>query len=133
MQSHLETNFRGLRACIAADQAAGFGKFSVEHVEAFQDDEPLAGRVTIQARDIFEARGARQHGKHGQEPICAYAAGVLIALSMFWPGETISFVWSEPVRPKGKKFVASSYSRLGLVKINGRCYHFVGCNTGGSS
>ncbi len=73
-----ETFTESLRACITAYQAAGFGKFSVEHVEAFQDDEPLAGRVTIRARDAFEVWAARQHGKHTQEPICAYAAGVLV-------------------------------------------------------
>jgi PAS domain S-box-containing protein len=67
-----------LRDCLAAYQAAGFGKFSIEQIEPFHLDDPLAGSVIIQAEDTFEAWAAQEHGKRHQEPVCAYAAGVLV-------------------------------------------------------
>ncbi|MFN2290953.1 MAG: GAF domain-containing protein, partial [Anaerolineae bacterium] len=60
-----------LRDCIAAYQAAGFGRFEVEEVEW-----PI-GRVSIEARETFESWMVRQHAG-GDGPACAYTAGVLV-------------------------------------------------------
>ncbi|MGD8472660.1 MAG: PAS domain-containing protein [Anaerolineae bacterium] len=61
-----------LHDCIAAYQAAGFGRF-----EILESDWPL-GRVLIRAQDAFEAWTARKHGDRTGAPVCAYTAGVLV-------------------------------------------------------
>jgi signal transduction histidine kinase len=61
-----------LRACTAAYQAAGFGRF-----EILESDWPL-GRVLIRSQDAFEAWAMRQHGGCAPAPVCAYTAGVLV-------------------------------------------------------
>jgi predicted hydrocarbon binding protein len=61
-----------LRDCIAAYQAAGFGRFEVLEI-----DWPL-GRVLVRGRDAFEAWSAQQHGGHVEGLMCAYTAGVLV-------------------------------------------------------
>lgn len=61
-----------LRDCIAAYQAAGFGRFEVE-VLAW----PL-GRAIVHGADTFEAWMVRQHGQTTSDPVCAYTAGVLV-------------------------------------------------------
>ncbi|MGD8794241.1 MAG: PAS domain-containing protein, partial [Anaerolineae bacterium] len=61
-----------LRDCIAAYQAAGFGRF-----ELVESEWPL-GRVLIRAREAFEAWTAGRHGDHTGRPVCAYTAGVLV-------------------------------------------------------
>ncbi len=61
-----------LRECIAAYQAAGFGRFDIELLEW-----PL-GRVLIRGEDTFEAWMMGQHNEDSDLPACAYAAGVLV-------------------------------------------------------
>ncbi len=63
---------QALRDCIAAYQAAGFGKFEVDALTW-----PL-GRVSIRAQDTFEAWAIHQHGQTLDRPGCAYTAGVLV-------------------------------------------------------
>ena len=63
---------RALRDCVAAYQAAGFGRFHIEEVEW-----PI-GRVLIRADDTFEAWMARQHKQSPPSAVCAYTAGVLV-------------------------------------------------------
>ena len=60
------------RACVAAYQAAGFGRFEVEIREW-----PL-GRVLVRGHDTFEAWMVRQHGEATSQPACAYTSGVLV-------------------------------------------------------
>ncbi len=59
-----------LRDCIAAYQAAGFGRFEVETL-----DWPI-GRAVIRATNAFEAWAATRHGV--EQFSCAYTAGVLV-------------------------------------------------------
>lgn len=59
-----------LRDCIAAYQAAGFGRFEIETL-----DWPI-GRVVVRATDAFEAWAATRHSAEGL--VCAYTAGVLV-------------------------------------------------------
>jgi len=71
---------RALRDCIAAYQAAGFGRFEVETLEwplGYVCDKPI-GRVVIRAWDTFEAWMMRRHGQQSERPVCAYSAGVLV-------------------------------------------------------
>ncbi len=63
---------RAFRDCLAAYQAAGFGKFDIDAIEW-----PL-GRVSIHAQDTFEAWAMRQNEKTIDRPACAYTAGVLV-------------------------------------------------------
>ena len=63
---------RALRECLAAYQAAGFGRFEIELLEW-----PI-GRVVVRARDTFEAWMMRRHGQRSEAPVCAYSAGVLV-------------------------------------------------------
>jgi signal transduction histidine kinase/predicted hydrocarbon binding protein len=58
--------------CVAAYQAAGFGKFEVEILEW-----PL-GRVQVYGRDTFEAWMMQQHKQPTDHPACAYTSGVLV-------------------------------------------------------
>ncbi|NOZ28570.1 MAG: GAF domain-containing protein [Chloroflexi bacterium] len=67
-----EDGRRALRDCIAAYQAAGFGRFEVEVLKW-----PI-GRVVIRAQDTFEAWMVRRHGGKSESPVCAYSAGVLV-------------------------------------------------------
>ena len=68
--SQPEDGAQALRDCIAAYQAAGFGRFEVETL-----DWPI-GRAVIRATDAFEAWSATRHGK--ERLACAYTAGVLV-------------------------------------------------------
>jgi len=71
---------RALRDCIAAYQAAGFGRFEVETLEwplGYVCDKPI-GRVVIRAWDTFEAWMMRRYGQQSERPVCAYSAGVLV-------------------------------------------------------
>ncbi|HEY76314.1 MAG TPA: GAF domain-containing protein [Thermoflexia bacterium] len=71
---------QALRDCIAAYQAAGFGRFQIEVLEwpfGHVQGEPF-GRVVVRAWDTFEAWMARQHGRRAEHPVCAYSAGVLV-------------------------------------------------------
>ena len=61
-----------LRECVAAYQAAGFGRFEIELLEW-----PL-GRVLIRGEDTFEAWMMGQQDQEPRSPACAYAAGVLV-------------------------------------------------------
>ena len=67
-----QTAAQALRDCIAAYQAAGFGRFQIEVLEW-----PV-GRVVVRAWDAFEAWMMRQHGRQAERPVCAYSAGVLV-------------------------------------------------------
>jgi signal transduction histidine kinase/predicted hydrocarbon binding protein len=62
---------QGLRDCIAAYEAAGFGQFEIQVLEW-----PI-GRALIRAREAFEAWAVQQHGQSPELPVCAYTAGVL--------------------------------------------------------
>jgi len=63
---------QALRDCVAAYQAAGFGRFELEVLQW-----PI-GRVVIRGSDTFEAWMAQQHGQQAESPVCAYSAGVLV-------------------------------------------------------
>ncbi len=63
---------QALRDCIAAYQAAGFGKFEIEDMQW-----PL-GRILIRGEDTFEAWMLERHQQEPHRPACAYAAGVLV-------------------------------------------------------
>jgi PAS domain S-box-containing protein len=63
---------QALRDCIAAYQAAGFGRFDVLELQW-----PI-GHVLVRGRDAFEAWVARQHGLEDSSPTCSYSAGVLV-------------------------------------------------------
>ncbi len=69
-----ENGAEAWRDCIAAYQAAGFGRFEVTTLEW-----PI-GRAVVRADDAFEAWMAQQHGQVSQSPVCAYTAGVLVGL-----------------------------------------------------
>jgi signal transduction histidine kinase/predicted hydrocarbon binding protein len=62
---------QAVAACIAAYQAAGFGRFTVEEM-----DWPN-GRAVIHAEDTLEAWMMRRHGRRSEGPVCAYTAGAL--------------------------------------------------------
>jgi PAS domain S-box-containing protein len=61
-----------LRDCIAAFEAAGFGRFKIESAAW-----PL-GRVVVRGENTFEAWMQQQHNRRTSTPICAYSAGVLV-------------------------------------------------------
>jgi PAS domain S-box-containing protein len=63
---------QAFRDCLAAYQAAGFGKFDIDELEW-----PL-GRVSIRAQETFEAWAMRRNEKDPDRPACAYTAGVLV-------------------------------------------------------
>jgi signal transduction histidine kinase/predicted hydrocarbon binding protein len=63
---------QALRDCIAAYQAAGFGRFEIETLEW-----PI-GHVLVRAHEAFEAWTVQQHGQSPESPVCAYTAGVLV-------------------------------------------------------
>jgi signal transduction histidine kinase/PAS domain-containing protein len=63
---------QALRDCVAAYQAAGFGRFEIEALEW-----PI-GRALIRGTDTFEAWMMRQHGRMADAPVCAYTSGVLV-------------------------------------------------------
>ncbi len=68
----LDDPVQALRDCIAAYQAAGFGQFEIDQIEW-----PI-GRITIRARDSFEAWMAARHNQASAGSNCAYSAGVLV-------------------------------------------------------
>jgi len=75
-----QTAAQALRDCVAAYQAAGFGRFQIEVLEwpfGYAQDRPF-GRVVVRAWDTFEAWMMRQHGRQAERPVCAYSAGVLV-------------------------------------------------------
>ena len=63
---------QALRDCVAAYQAAGFGRFEIEFLEW-----PI-GRALIRGTDTFESWMVRQHGQKVDAPACAYTSGVLV-------------------------------------------------------
>ena len=63
---------QALRDCVAAYQAAGFGRFEVEVAEW-----PV-GRILIRGSDTFEAWMVRQHGQRAESPVCSYSAGIFV-------------------------------------------------------
>lgn len=63
---------QALRDCLAAYQAAGFGRFEIEALEW-----PI-GCALIRGIDTFEAWMMRQHGQEADVPVCAYTSGVLV-------------------------------------------------------
>lgn len=58
--------------CVQAYQTAGFGQFEIMEIQW-----PI-GRVTIRAREAFEAWMNRHHKVQSEGPACAYTAGVLV-------------------------------------------------------
>jgi len=80
---------KAMRDCVAAYQAAGFGRFEIETLEwpfGYAQDKPI-GRAVIRGHNTFEAWMIRQHGfalrlspkgQHPRQPVCAYSAGVLV-------------------------------------------------------
>ena len=71
---------QALRDCVAAYQAAGFGRFELEVMQWPFDctqDTPT-GHVVVRGYDTFEAWMVRQHGQQSESPVCAYSAGVLV-------------------------------------------------------
>jgi two-component system nitrate/nitrite sensor histidine kinase NarX len=73
---------QALRDCVAAYQAAGFGRFEVETLEW-----PI-GRALIRGTDTFEAWMVRQHREFSEAPACAYSAGVLVGFVNALAGRT---------------------------------------------
>jgi signal transduction histidine kinase len=63
---------QALRDCVAAYQAAGFGRFEIEALEW-----PI-GRVLVRAWDTFESWAMRRHVQVSEDPACAYTSGVLV-------------------------------------------------------
>lgn len=71
-QPTLADQSRAFRECVAAYQAAGFGRFEIDHLEW-----PI-GRLLIRASDTVEAWMVQQHEHQADAPVCAYTAGVLV-------------------------------------------------------
>jgi PAS domain S-box-containing protein len=69
-ESPVSRGGQAFRDCIAAYQAAGFGRFEVELLEW--------PRALIRGTDTFEAWASRQHRGLSDAPACAYSAGVLV-------------------------------------------------------
>jgi len=115
---------QALRDCIAAYQAAGFGRFEIEALEwpfgcpfdlaqGKAQGKPI-GRVLIRATDTFEAWMMRQHAQEQAEgPVCAYSAGEhaafaneagLLSSSRPWvqmpEGEALRGEWGEAVKKR---------------------------------
>jgi len=67
-----ETAISHFLDCVAAYQAAGFGKFDVEIL-----DWPI-GRVLVHGQNTFEAWMMQQHNQPVENPACVYTAGVLV-------------------------------------------------------
>lgn len=63
---------RATHECIAAYEAAGFGRFAV-----VEEEWPI-GRLSVRGEDTFEAWMMAQHERQPDEPACAYTAGVLV-------------------------------------------------------
>ena len=60
------------RACVAAYQAAGFGKYDIELVEW-----PI-GRVLVRGQNTIEAWMMQQHEPEALHSVCVFTAGVLV-------------------------------------------------------
>lgn len=71
-----------LRDCIAGYQAAGFGRFCVESLDA------SAWRAEVTGRDTFEAWSVTQRGQRTERPVCAYTAGVLMGFANLVAGRS---------------------------------------------
>ncbi len=71
---------QALRDCIAAFQAAGFGRFEIVELEwsSGPDKQLRPDRILIRGTDTFEAWMVRQHGQLAEAPVCAYTSGVLV-------------------------------------------------------
>ena len=67
------------RECLAAYQAAGFGRFDLDRLdeEIFSESCPPEAGITVRGRDTFEVWAAEQHEVSGGS-VCAYTAGVLV-------------------------------------------------------
>ena len=67
------------RDCLAAYQAAGFGRFEIETLDQgfFAEDCPESGKIIIKGKNNFEVWAAEQHGVSGGS-VCSYTAGVLV-------------------------------------------------------
>ncbi|MFN2226152.1 MAG: GAF domain-containing protein, partial [Anaerolineae bacterium] len=61
-----------MRECVAAYQAAGFGRF-----EIVESRWPL-GRMVIRGQDAFEPWAVSRQEGRSDAPVCAYTAGVLV-------------------------------------------------------
>jgi PAS domain-containing protein len=76
---------QALRDCVAAYQAAGFGRFEIEKLEwpfasgrgTRAQGKPV-GRILIRGTNVFEAWAMCQHKQVAESPMCSYTAGVLI-------------------------------------------------------
>jgi PAS domain S-box-containing protein len=74
---------QAFRDCVAAYQAAGFGRFEVELLEwpfGHAQGKPI-GRALIRGMDTFEAWASLQHEGLSEAPACAYSAGVLVGFA----------------------------------------------------
>lgn len=71
---------QAFRDCLAAYQAAGFGRFEIEALawppHRAQDDSAV--HILVRAWDTFETWAVSQHGAPFRDPACAYTAGVLV-------------------------------------------------------
>jgi PAS domain S-box-containing protein len=63
---------RHFRECVAAYQAAGFGRFKVVKLEW-----PI-GRILVEASDTIETWMQARHTHLASGPVCSYASGVLV-------------------------------------------------------
>ena len=76
-----EDGTQAFRDCVAAYQAAGFGRFEITSMEW-----PI-GRANVQAHDAFEAWMVQRHGQEPRTPVCAYTAGVLVGFARAITGQ----------------------------------------------
>ncbi|UCC77024.1 MAG: GAF domain-containing protein [Anaerolineales bacterium] len=72
---------QAFRECVAAYQAAGFGRFEITRLEW-----PI-GSAIVRAHDAFEAWMVQQHGQEPRTPVCAYTAGVLVGFARAITGQ----------------------------------------------
>jgi PAS domain S-box-containing protein len=77
-----ELDGQALLDCLAAYQAAGFGRFSVDRLEW-----PI-GRVLIRGTDTFESWMVLQHEQGSDAPACSYTSGVLVGFANVLAGRS---------------------------------------------
>jgi predicted hydrocarbon binding protein len=70
------------RECVAAYQAAGFGRFEVVELEW-----PI-GRILVEASDTIETWMLARHPQPVSGPVCSYASGVLVGFVNVLAGRT---------------------------------------------